>query len=225
MAERRAVATVVTNFVRFQQGGRPFDAVWADVEPMVKEFARRGLAKLDVRGPGGVDPWALDDVVQQTAVRLAELGRPGATGRFKPAKAAPGISGFRGWLWTVVSSQAVTWWRKNRGGRSLRIALESAMPWNNPPSGDESASLLDRQLAKIERPDLLPLLNDVIGKLPDELRRLVRLRLDEELSHRQSAARVGSSAPVVGRRLQDAYAILRALLEDRGFDIDAWLAA
>ena len=226
MAKKRVTSNgVVQKFLRFQKGRGPFDPVWVDVEPIVREFAGRSLVRLGVKSFGVVDEWAVDDVVQQTVLTLTKLGERGASGRFDPAKTQPGISGFRGWLWKVVESQAVNWWREYRGGRRFKIVAESALPLNQLPSGDEPKSFFDRLLAKVERPDLLPLLNECIAELPEPLQRLLRLRLDENLSHRQTAARIGSSAPVVGRRLQDAYAILRTLLEARGFDFDAWLAA
>ncbi|HBB75301.1 MAG TPA: hypothetical protein DC048_12750, partial [Planctomycetaceae bacterium] len=100
----------------FQETGVGFGEVWAEIDSIVDEFARLTLRSLGVRSPAGDDAWAVDDVVQQVAVRLLALGQPGAGGRFDPARAAPGLSGLRGWLWRGGGGQGgppppypVTW--------------------------------------------------------------------------------------------------------------------
>jgi len=217
---------LVAEFVEFQNTGKGFDRVWVGIGPIVEQFAGQCLAKLGVLNRYEVDPWAKDDVVSETALKLRKLGQPAAKGRFDASRAQPGISGLKGWLYAVVNSQAVNWVRDHRGGRSVKVTFESdkGQISNVLSSGDEPKAFFDRVAAKMERPDLLPLLNEVIKKLPEDLARLVRLRLDEGLSHRQTAPVVGISAPVVGRRLNEAYALLRGWLEEAGFD-EAWLAA
>jgi len=126
---------VVDSLVRFQESGNGFEEVWAEIGPIVGEFARRCLRKLGVQRPDGNDDWAVDDVVSQTAVRLMGLAAPNAGGRFNPAKAQPGLSGLRGWLWRVVESQSVEWHRLYRGGRGVKIQPVSALEWNDLPGG------------------------------------------------------------------------------------------
>jgi RNA polymerase sigma factor (sigma-70 family) len=214
----------VARFVRFQQTGRGFDGVWADIGPIVADFARRNLQTLGVRR--GVARNAVDDVVNSTATRLLRLAEPQAGGQFDPARLSkPGLSGLRGWLWRVVERQAADWKRKEYGGRGMKIVPESGLEWNELSETDDGASILKRQVAKLQRADLLPVLHQCINQLADpDLRKVVRLRLDEALSQRDIAERVGTSAPTIHRRLQDAYELLRPLLEDRGIDA-AWLAA
>ena len=80
-------------------------------------------------------------------------------------------------------------------------------------------------MAKLERPHLLPILESYIDQLPDALvRQVVRLKLHEEHSERQTASVLGVSVSRVHRRLQEAYALLRPMLEERGFDA-GWMAA
>ena len=215
---------IVNQFLEFQHTGEGFDRAWEGLEPIVTKFAGQTLAKLGVLNGYEVDPWAKDDVVSETVVKLKQLGEPGATGRFDPARAQPGISGLKGWLWRVVESHAVNWVRDHRCARSLKITTESDLVCNVLPSGDESKSFFDRLVAKIDRPDFLPLLDACIDRLPKNLARLVRLRLDEGLSHRDTEKVTGISAPVVGRKLKEAYGMLRGWLEEAGFD-EAWLAA
>lgn len=221
MAKRMCGA--VARLVAFQKTGLGFDGVWNDIGPIVDDFARKSLRKLGVRGWSGGDDWAVDDVVQQTVACLMGLAGPNARGRFDPAKAKPGMSGLRGWLWRVVFNQAAEWSRTYRGGRGIKIFVESVFDCNELPSGDEPSSLLDRQPAKIDRPDLLPILEQCIAKLPDPfLQTLVRLKLHDGYSERQTAKALGVPVSRVHRRLQHAYALLRSMIND---DFDGpWLA-
>lgn len=215
---------VVARLVRFQETGAGFDGVWAEIGPIVAECAWRNLRKLGVRA--GVARDAVGDVVNSTASRLLRLAEPRAGGRFDPTRLTrPGVAGLRGWLWRMVQRQAADWKRDEYGGRGKKMVPESGLEWNESSDSDDGASIVKRQVAKIERADLLPVLHECINALADpDLRQVVRLRLDEDLSQRDIAKRLGTSAPTVHRRLQDAYALLRPLLEDRGIDA-AWLAA
>jgi RNA polymerase sigma factor (sigma-70 family) len=215
----------VARLVAYQKTGVGFDEVWEDIGPIVDDFARRSLRKLGVKGSYGDDSWAVDDVVHQTAERLLGLSARNAGGRFDPAKAKPGLSGLRGWLWRVVERQGVEWNRTYRGGRSVKIFPESGLDWNELADGDEASSIIERRVAKIEKPDLLPILEACIAQLPDAfLRQVVRLKLHEECSERETARVLGVSVSRVHRRLQEAYALLRPMLEERGLD-GGWLAA
>ena len=216
---------VVDLLVRFQENEKGFEEVWAEIGPIVGEFARRSLRNPGVRRPGGDDDWAVDDVVNQTAVRLMGLAKPGAGGRFNPARAKPGLSGVRGWLWRVVESQCVDWHRSFRGGRGVKILPASDLDWNELPSGDEGGSIVDRKVAKVERADLLPILELCIDQLPEPfMREVVRLKLDRECSERDTAKVLKVSVSRVHRTLQDAYGYLRLMLQERGVDV-SWLAA
>ena len=216
---------VVDLLVRFQENEKGFEEVWAEIGPIVGEFARRSLRNLGVRRPGGDDDWAVDDVVNQTAVRLMGLAKPGAGGRFNPARAKPGLSGVRGWLWRVVESQCVDWHRSFRGGRGVKILPASDLDWNELPSGDEGGSIVDRKVAKVERADLFPILESCINRLPEPfMREVVRLKLHKESSERETAKALKVSVSRVHRTLQDAYGYLRLMLQERGVDV-SWLAA
>ena len=214
---------VVAKLVGFQKTGKGFDGVWEEIGPIVKEFARRNLRKMDVIG--GESSWAVDDVVSQTVEKLMGLSASGAGGRFNPAKAKPGLAGVRAWLWAVVKNQAVNWVRANRGGRGVKVLSESVLSWNELGSGKESESFLERIVAKIDRPELLPILQECINRLPDPvMREMVQLKLDEELSVRGTADRTGIHKSSVQRNLTSAYEMLRPMLEERGVDV-SWLAA
>jgi RNA polymerase sigma factor (sigma-70 family) len=211
--------------VRFQENGKGFEEVWAEIGPIVGEFARRSLRNLGVRRPGGDDDWAVDDVVNQTVVRLMGLAKPGTGGRFDPAKAKPGLSGVRGWLWRVVENQSVEWHRSFRGGRGVKILPASDLDWNELPSGDEGGTIVERKAAKVERADLLPILELCIDQLPEPfMRDVVRLKLDRECSERDTAKALDVPVSRVHRCLRHAYEFLRPMLESHGADA-AWLAA
>jgi len=220
----------VRKLIEFQKTGKGFDSFWADVHDIVVDSARKSLLKaLQKRGVNsayGDMEEANGDVVGETCRTHKGLSKPEAGGRFAPAKCRqPGMSGLKGWLYRIVSNEAVTWVRKHRGGRGLKITSETAIGWNDLSGDDESSTFLERQVAKIERPDLLPILQECIAELDDPLMRaLVTLKLDQDLSVRKSAERLDLADSMVQRRLTTAYALLRPLLEARGVDA-TWLAA
>lgn len=223
MAKKNGSA--VAKLVAYQSTGVGFDEVWAEIAPIVDDFARKSLRKLGVTPRNGADDWAVDDVVSQTVERLMGLSAPQAGGRFDPAKAKPGLSGLRGWLWRVVRNQSVEWSRMYRGGRGVKIFPESGLAWNELAGGEEGASVIDRQVAKLERPDLLPILEACIDQLPNAfVREVVRLKLHEEFSERETARALGVPVSRVHRRLRDAYALLQSMLEGEDFDV-GWMAA
>jgi hypothetical protein len=122
-------------------------------------------------------------------------------------------------------SQAANWARNERGSRKVKITPESGLEWNEVPGSTDGPSVVKREVAKIERPDLLPILEECINALPDpELRDVVRLQLHEGLSQREIAGRLQTSAATICRRLKDAYAEMRPLLEARGVDA-SWITA
>lgn len=217
---------IVEQFLRFQVTGTGFDVAWAGVGPIVEEFARRSLRKYGVKVWTGHGEWAVDDVVSQTKVRLLELGQPGAKGRFDLARTkAGGLSGLKGWLWRVVDRQSVDWVRDNCNVGDRKLFLESDFELNDPSGIGEPESFLKLQPAKIERAALLPILEELIGQLADPLmRQAMLLKLHEGLSQEETGRRLGVSDTTIGRRLHDAYEILRPQLEARGVD-ESWLAA
>lgn len=213
---------VAKKLVAFQNTGRGFDGLWAEIGGDVRDFARSSLRKLGVKAGFGDDEWAVDDVVGQTTQKLLALAAPRAGGRFNPAKATN--AGVRGWLCRIVRNEAVNWTRKFRSARGPEISAESSLAWNDS-SGDGAESVLKQAMAKINRPDLLPIMEECIGLLPDPLhRQLVNLKLFDELPIRDTANKVGLSPATVQRRLKDAFDRLRPLLEARGVD-ESWLAA
>jgi len=219
-------ASVVAKFLKFQKTGENFEGVWADLGPIVEQFAQQSLRKLGVYAAFGVDPWAVDDVVSVTKVKLAGLGMPKAKGQFAPSKAQQrGLSGLRGWLSRIVRNEAVNWTRIYRNGRGVKITTESDFKWNDLPGQEDGSSILKREEAKVQRADLLPILEECIDKLPDPLqRKAIRLKLHESMSERDTARKLGTNTSLVHRRLHEAYALLRPMLEERGVDM-AWLAA
>lgn len=220
----------VRKLLEFQKTGTGFDGFWGDVHEIVVDSARKSLLKAlqkgGVKSAYGDMLEANGDVVSETCTRLKGLSKPGAGGRFDPAKCGqPGLSGLKGWLYRIVSNEAVSWVRQHRGGRGLKITCERALDWNDLSSDDGPKSFLDRQVAKIERPDLLPILQECIAELDDPLmRELITLKLDQDLSVRKSAKRLDLTDSMVQRRLTTAYDLLRPLLEARGVDA-TWLAA
>jgi RNA polymerase sigma factor (sigma-70 family) len=224
--DSRGGSDVVSKLVEFQRTGRGFDGFWNEIHPIVVDFARRNLVKIGVRVRPADPEGAVGDVVSETCLALRKLSLPGVGGQFRPEKMKkPGLSGVRAWLWRVVRSKAVNWQRDTIGGRGVTIKPEAGLDWNDLPPDGEGTSIVKQVVAKIERPDLLPILAACINELPDpKIRRIVRMRLDEDLSQRGIAKRLRLSPVTIHRRLQAAYALLRPLLEERGVDM-SWVAA
>ena len=219
-------ASVVETFLKFQKTGDDFEGAWADLGPIVEQFAQQNLRKLGVYAAFSVDTWAVDDVVSVTKVKLLGLARPKAKGRFAPSKTRQrGLSGLRGWLSRIVRNEAVNWTRIYRDGRGVKITPESSFECNDLPGHEDGTSILKRQEAKVQRADLLPILEECIDKLTDPLQRtVIRLKLHESMSERDTARKLGTNTSLVHRRLHEAYALLRPMLEERGVDM-GWLAA
>lgn len=216
---------IVRTFVDFQATGTGFHLAWQGVEPIVHEFARRSLTNYGVKIWTANGEWAVDDVVSQTKCRLASLGQPGAKGRFDPARTnAPGVSGLKGWLWAVTSHEAVTWVQKSGTTGDRKVFLDSDLEWNDPAGDGDTQSVIKQQPAKIERADLLPVLIELIGQLPDTLMQDAMLLQLDGLSEVATGKRLGAAGATIHRCRKKAYAILRPQLEARGIDA-SWLSA
>jgi RNA polymerase sigma factor (sigma-70 family) len=208
---------LVENFLEFQRTGQGFNELWPNLHAHVTEMAEYHLRKFGVRV--AADDGSVAAVEGETTIRLMSLAAEGAKGRFDPNKAAPGISGFRGWLWKVVRSQTSNWLREEQGGRKRKIIPVSNLEWNEASDSHDDSSILKNQPAKIERADLLPILEEVINELTNPAQRqAVRVQLEGGLSKRQTAKRLNVSISTMNRRLNSAYAILIPLLEQRGVD-------
>lgn len=225
---------VVREFVRYQQTGDDFDSAWTGIERIVRAFAASHLLKLGVircsrstararpkhgRGAFAGDESAIDDVVHDTALVLMALADANAKGKFDASKAAPGISGLRGWLWRVVESQAVNWVRDTFGRRGLAVKTESSLTRQYHGHRGEPGGFFDQLAAKPERRDLLPILEACIVLLPDAFHGdIVFRKLHDELSIRQTAKVLMVPTSRVQRHLIRALAVLKHLVERHGID-------
>jgi DNA-directed RNA polymerase specialized sigma24 family protein len=227
---------LVGDFVRYQQTGQGFNGIWVEVAGIIREFAERQLVKMHVTAGSAraVDECALADVVEMTTDRLRALSKPNARGRFEPAKTrSPGMDGFRGWLWRVTRSKAVDWVRKHRpsakkgnakdeqarGRLALRKVLRDSDLAYNKLSGGDGASILKRQPSRLERIELLPILEESINQIEDpKLRQAVGMMLDVSSTERDMAERLNTPVATFHRRLHRAYAALRPILESRGVE-------
>lgn len=216
-------------FVNYQVTGVGFDRVWAAIGPAVEDIVRGRLRKLGVRGRGGVDEFAVGEVVSLVVEKLMGLAAPGAGGRFDPAKARPGLSGLKGWLFRVVNSQAVNWLRDHRGGRGVKIIPESCLAWNEAPAVDMDGSFLDRQPAKLDRESLRDAVRECVqacvARLPDPgMREIVQVKFGRNLSVRATAEALNVHPSTVQRRLTEACGLLRVMLAEHGIDESALAA-
>jgi DNA-directed RNA polymerase specialized sigma24 family protein len=87
----------------------------------------------------------------------------------------------------------------------VKTVPERDVEWSEMSVIDDGSSITKQVVAKIARPDLLPILHACINQLPDpEVRQVIRLRLDEDLSQREIAERMTMAAATVHRRLKAA---------------------
>jgi RNA polymerase sigma factor (sigma-70 family) len=211
----------IDRLVAFQETNCGFEGVWEEIRPIVRDNAKKALRKYRALAPYGVDAWALDDVEQQVAVKLMKLGVPGATGRFDPARAKPGLSGLTGWLWKVVAGESLHWKKKYHCGAGRKVVAMTNLEFNGPADAGDGSSFEKILEAKMSRPDLLPILEECIARLPDEfMREVASLKLSEGLSLRKTATRLGVSTARVQRTLTAAYEELWPLVIARGVDED-----
>lgn len=149
---------------------------------------RRFLARLS-----GTDDRDLDDLVQATFEKVVRAAR-GFDGR----------SSVRTWLLGIANNTA----RHHMRGelRRKRLAMtataEAAVP---PPAGDPSGEVIDRE--QVGR------LHDAVLALPSKLREAFVLVYLEGLSGAEAARALSAREGAIWKRLHEARAKLRALLE------------
>lgn len=135
-----------------------------------------------------------------------------------------GMSRFRGearvetWLFKIAGNLALNARRYEGAGRrqheevSLDVLLETGQPvfGREPAGGDPVADPLADLLQKerVER------LRQALDDLPAKMRRVLRLRLEQDLKYREIAALEGISIETVKAHLFQAKALLAARLAD-----------
>lgn len=213
----------VDAMVAFQRQGIGFETMWQDIQPIVEKAIRRELKNRLVRGyKSAEDDAAVDDTLQQVAWKLLQLpGKPGSWFYLNKGRGAGRVSALKGWLSTIASNEAVEYCRVWRGaGKSVKSIPLSQCELNGPL---EARSALKPALLalRIDEATLSEVMNECIDSLQDEgLRRMVSLRLRENLSERSLAKRLDMNVTTVHRRLHDIYSLLRPLLVQRGIDGD-----
>jgi RNA polymerase sigma factor (sigma-70 family) len=213
----------VEAMVAFQRQGTGFGAVWQDIRPVVEKTVRRELRNRLVRGhKTAEDEAAIDDTLQQVVSKLLQLpSKPNSWFDPKKGKGTGGVSALKGWLSRIAANETVEYCRAWRGaGRSVKSIPLSQLELNGPVESRWAAKP-DLAKLRIDEAELPGVLNECIDSLEDEpLRRMVKLRLQENLSERKLAERLGMNVTTVHRRLHEAYDLLRPLLEQRGIDAD-----
>ena len=213
----------VEAMMAFQRQETDFGAVWQDIQPEVEKTVRRELRKWLVRGhKTAQDEAAIDDTLQQVICKLLQLpGKPNSWFDPKKGKGTGGVSALKGWLSRIAANETVEYCRTWRGaGRSFKSIPMSQLELNGPVESRWAAKP-DLVKLRIDEAELAKILNECINSLEDEsLRRIIGLRLQEKLSERKLAERLGMNVTTVHRRLHDAYDLLRPLLKQRGIDGD-----
>jgi RNA polymerase sigma factor (sigma-70 family) len=145
------------------------------------------------------DPHAAEDAFQATFFALARMA-----GRLREG------ASLAGWLHTVAVRTA---------RRTRRRAAAPAAPVPEPAAA--AASPLDALTAR----ELLAVLDEEIGRLPDRYRQPVLLCCLEGLSRDEAAARLGWGVGAVKGRLERGRELLRKRLVRRGVGLPAALVA
>ena len=211
---------VVTMMAGFQATGRGFGPLWNRISPTIERMVRQRLRKRLLRSPD-----ATDEVVQMVAAKLLELPSKGPKAWFDPTKSGKSpVEALNGWLYGFARNGVRNYcerWHDAREG--VKVVAEAALPLNEL---GEAKSIVKSAVAKIEVDDmeLRGIVNECVDDLPEKLRSLIRLSMNEALSERKLAARTGIHVSTIHRRLTKAYDLLRASLAERGIDA-AWFAA
>jgi len=213
----------VDAMVAFQRHGIGFEKMWQDIQPIVEKAIRRELKNRLVRGhKSAEDEAAVDDTLQQVAWKLLQLpGRPGSWFSLNKGRGTGRVSALKGWLSTIAGNEAVEYCRVWRGaGKSMKSIPLSQCELNGPLEARSAVKPALLSL-RIDEAKLSKVMNECIDSLEDDgLRRLVSLRLRENLSERSLAKRLDMNVTTVHRRLHDSYALLRPLLVKQGVDGD-----
>lgn len=136
-----------------------------------------------------------DDLLQETFLRVFR-----SLGTFDPAKGA-----FAGWLGAIARNVARRRWARRTDAERFDPELaEDTLLAKGLPDGDPASR------------EEMGLLRAGIAELPEELRRVLELRYVEGLTTRAVGESAGLPEATVRRRLQEAFAALRARLRAAG---------
>jgi len=198
-----------------------FEKLWGAIEQPIDRMARQLLRKRLVRGRFTIDDEnAVQEVMQQVALDLLQVPSKDRSTWFDPAR-----GGALGWLYGFVRHAVLDYvadFHDAREGR--KVVVESGLSFNELSERD---SILKTAVAKVEvnRTELCEVMNDCIERLPsDDMRTLVRLWMNEDISRRALAERLGMHVSKVQRRLTQAFDLLRPMLEAKGYDASALAA-
>jgi RNA polymerase sigma factor (sigma-70 family) len=154
----------------------------------------------------------------QRRVHDPELARDLLAETFESAIAAgPGFRGstdseLSGWLWSIARNALAEQYRRELGERDRRRRLPSTR-----------VALSDREIERIEElagiEELREAVTQRLAELPEHQRDAVRLRVLEDLSYQEIAARMGSSADTARARVSRGLRALNVALED---EHEAW---
>ena len=222
-ASDAGVVGLLTGF--FESGGLGFQTLWRAIEQPIDRMARQLLRKRLVRGRFTVDDEnAVQEVMQQVALGLLEVPSKDRKTWFDPSRGSSD-SAVLGWIYGFVRHAVADYcddFHDAREGR--KVVVESGLSFNELSERD---SILKTAVAKVEvnRTELCEVMNDCIERLPsDDMRTLVRLWMNEDISRRALAERLGMHVSKVQRRLTQAFDLLRPMLETKGYDASALAA-
>jgi RNA polymerase sigma-70 factor (ECF subfamily) len=149
----------------------------------------------------------------QRRVHEPELARDLLAETFEAAiVGGPGFRGstdseLSGWLWSIARNVLAEQRRREQGERDRRRRLPNAR-----------AALSDREIERIEElagiADLREAVAQRLAELPQEQREAVRLRILEDLSYQEIAARMSTSADTARARVSRGLRALNVALED-----------
>ncbi|MFE5563869.1 sigma-70 family RNA polymerase sigma factor [Amycolatopsis japonica] len=169
-------------------GGSATNRLLSQIYPRIESYCRRRL------GSVGLRMVSAEDVVQEVVIAVL---------RVLPKYEDRGFS-FMAFVYTLAERKLIDVWRKNSRDRSSTVALV--------PDGPSGAVMPDEYLMSRE---LGAYLGKLLEILPDNQRRVLWLRLAEDLSAAETALRIGSTPSSVRVMQHRGLSTLRSRLADQ----------
>jgi len=165
----------------------------ADIDFFALYRDYKGFVQNRLRALGG-DEELVQDLTQEVFLAVHRYGNS-----FDPAKGSPAS-----WIGTIARN---TFFR--HAGRKNALQNSGELPEDIPDPAEDATQATDLE----ERNHII---REAVLRLPEMERRVISLKFFDRLGLREASEKLGISQSTLGRRLADAYKLLRAELKKEG---------